>query len=161
MSWKYCMVNFRVIRVKVVAPEKPLDVNIFLKITLMPIRLFTLSQNISVLIWPVAISKNTSCWFRTIGQNQIIVPDIKPTPFSLSFHLCSLPLSPNSQYLVLSFCTLCLIPLYVLPVMIPHKKRMMFRYDYHCLIDNKCLRMHLLFHLYLRYNNCSVKCLNS
>ncbi len=31
------MVNFGVIQVKVVAPEKPLDVNIFPKITLMPI----------------------------------------------------------------------------------------------------------------------------
>jgi hypothetical protein len=29
----------------------------------------------------------------------------------------------------------------------------MFEYDYHCLIDNKCLRTHLLFHLYLEYNN--------
>jgi hypothetical protein len=39
------MVNSRVIRVKVVAPEKLLDINIFPKITLMPIPLFTLSQN--------------------------------------------------------------------------------------------------------------------
>ncbi len=88
------MVNFRVIRVKVVVPEKLLDVNIIPKITLMPIWLFTLSQNILVLIWQVAISKNTLCWFRTIGQNEIIVTDIKPMPFSLSLHLCSLPLSP-------------------------------------------------------------------
>jgi hypothetical protein len=39
------LVNFRVIRVKVVAPEKLLDVNIFPKNTLTPIVLFTLSQN--------------------------------------------------------------------------------------------------------------------
>ncbi len=32
-----CMVNFRVIRVKVVAPEKPLNINSYPKITLMPI----------------------------------------------------------------------------------------------------------------------------
>ncbi len=37
----------------------------------------------------------------------------------------------------------------------------MFHYDYHCLIDNKRLRTHLLFHLYLRYNTCySLKLLN-
>jgi len=28
----------------------------------------------------------------------------------------------------------------------------MFEYDYHCLIDNKRLRTHLLFHLALEYN---------
>jgi hypothetical protein len=28
----------------------------------------------------------------------------------------------------------------------------MFYYDYHCLIDNKRLRMHLLFRLYLQHN---------
>jgi len=28
----------------------------------------------------------------------------------------------------------------------------MFKYDYHCLIDNKRLRTRLLFHLYLEYN---------
>jgi len=39
------MVNFRVICAKVVVPEKLLDVNIFSKNTLIPIVLFTLSQN--------------------------------------------------------------------------------------------------------------------
>jgi len=29
---------------------------------------------------------------------------------------------------------------------------MMFHYDYHCLIDNKRLRTHMLFHLALKYN---------
>jgi hypothetical protein len=59
------MENLRVIRVEVIAPEKPLDVNtspkITLRLILMLILLFTLSQNISVWIWPVAISKNTLC----------------------------------------------------------------------------------------------------
>jgi hypothetical protein len=36
--------------------------------------------------------------------------------------------------------------------LISHKKHMMFEYAYLWLIDNKCLRMHLLFHLYLKYN---------
>jgi hypothetical protein len=38
------------------------------------------------------------------------------------------------------------------PVLISHKKHMMFLYHYHCLIDNKSLRTHKLFHLPLRYN---------
>ncbi len=145
------MVNFRVIRVNVVAPEKPLEVNTFPKIPLMSIVLFTLSQNIFVLTWPFAIAKNTLCWFRTISQNQIIVPNLKPTPFSLSPSTFS-PSLPNPQYLGLSLCALCLTPRYVLPALIPHKKCMMFEYDYHWLIDNKRLRTHLLFHLALEYN---------
>jgi hypothetical protein len=55
------MVNFRVIRVKVVAPEKVLDVNIFSKNTLMPIVLFKLSQNNLCVDMAVEISKNTLC----------------------------------------------------------------------------------------------------
>jgi hypothetical protein len=55
------MVNFRVIRVKVVAPEKALDVNIFSKNTLMPIVLFKLSQNNLCVDMAVEISKNTLC----------------------------------------------------------------------------------------------------
>jgi len=39
------MVTFSVIQVKFVSPEKPLDINIFSKNTLVPIVLFTLSQN--------------------------------------------------------------------------------------------------------------------
>ncbi len=89
---------------------------------------------------------------QTIGQNQPNVDlNLKPTPLSLP-PLTFSPSLPNPQYLALSFCTLCLIPLYVLPVQIPHKKCMMFHYDYHCLFDNKRLRTHLLFHLYLEYN---------
>ena len=55
------MVNFRVIRVKVVAPEKALDVNIFSKNTLMPIVLFKLSKNNLCVDMAVEISKNTLC----------------------------------------------------------------------------------------------------
>jgi hypothetical protein len=36
--------------------------------------------------------------------------------------------------------------------LIPHKKWMIFKYYYHCLIDNKRLRMHLLSHLYRKYH---------
>ena len=62
--------------------------------------------------------------------------------------LLSLPLSPfRNISLSLSMCSV-----YDSPVMISHKKRMMFLYHYHCLIDNKSLRTHKLFHLYLRYN---------
>ena len=63
-----------------------------------------------------------------IGQNQLNVDlDLKPTLLSLSLSpLTFFPSLPNPQYLVLSFCALCLIPQYVLPALIPHKKRMMF-----------------------------------
>ncbi len=84
-----------------------------------------------------------------MGQNQIIVNNLKPTPFSLSPSTFS-PSLPNPQSL--SFCTICLTPRYVQPALILHKKHMMFEYDNHGLIDNKHLRMHLLFHLALEYN---------
>ncbi len=68
-------------------------------------------------------------------------------PYSLTAAVQSLspPFCNNS--LSLSVCSA-----YVSPVLIPHKKCMMFPYDYQCLIDNKHLRTHELFHLYLRYN---------
>ncbi len=43
------------------------------------------------------------------------------------------------------------------PVMISHKKRMMFLYYYHCLIDNKRLRTHELFHLPFIYDSSDKK----
>jgi hypothetical protein len=93
--------------------------------TLMPIRLFTLSQNICVLIWPFAIA---------IGPNQLNVDlDLKPILLSLS-PLTFSPSLPNPQYLILSFYALCLIPRYVLSVLISHKKCTMFKYGY-TLID--------------------------
>ncbi len=148
------MVNFRVIRVKVVAPEKPLDVNIFLKLPWC--RFYCLLCLKISLCWYGQLrypkihyvdldhqSKSTKCWprFKTHAT-------LSPFTYVLSLS----PSLPNLQYLVLSFCAFCPIPRYVLPVLIPHKKHMMFEYDYHWLIVNKRLRMHLLFHLYLEYN---------
>ncbi len=141
------MANFRVIQVKVVMPEKLLDVNTFPKIPWCRFYYIHCLKIISVLIWLFVISKNTLCWFNQLNVDL----NLKLTPFSLP-PLSFSPSLPISQYLVLSFCTLCLIPHYFSPVLIPHKKRMMFGYDYHCLIDNKCLRTHLLFHLALEYN---------
>ncbi len=83
----------RVMRVKVVAPEKLLGVNTFP--TNNPDVDFTIYNclKIFVWIWPVAISKNTLCWFRTISQNQNNCPWYK-THAVFSRQLCSLPLSP-------------------------------------------------------------------
>jgi hypothetical protein len=141
------MANFRVIWVKVVAPEKLLDLNTFSKNTLMLILLFTLSQNNLCVDMAICDIQKYLCWFDQLNVDL----NLKPTPLSLPPLMFS-PSLPNPQYLVLSFCTLCLIPLYILPVLIPHKKRMIIEYDYHCLIDNKSLRTHLLFHLALKYN---------
>jgi hypothetical protein len=143
------MENFRVIRVKIVAPEKSLDVNIFPKNN--PDVDFTIYIVSKYLCWYDQLRyPKILCWFRTIGQNQNNCPQnprciLSLAPFS--------PSLPSLQYLVLSLCVLCPIPHYVSPGMIPHKKCMIFNYDYHCLID-KCLRMHLLFHLYLQYDIC-------
>jgi len=55
---------------------------------------------------------------------------LKPALFSLSISVLSL----SPQFTTsgsLSLCTICLIPRYVLPVLISHKKRMMYEYDYH------------------------------
>ncbi len=152
MLWNFflcqLMANFRVIWVKVVAPEKPLDVNIFPKIPWSRFYYLHCLKIISVLIWPFAISKNTLCWLRLTR----CWPQFK-THAALSLHLHSLPLSPiRNVSFSLSLCTLCLIPLYVLPVLIPHKKCMLFEYDYHWFTENICPRMHLLFHLALEYN---------
>jgi len=87
------MVNFRVIQVKVVAPENPLDVNIFPKIPwcqfyylhCLKISLCWYGQLRYLKILYVDLdhqSKSTKCW-----------PQFK-THTALSLHLCSLPLSP-------------------------------------------------------------------
>ncbi len=71
----------------------------------------------------------------------------------LSLCLSSLPLSPfHNISLSLSVCVV-----YDSPVMISHKKRMMFLYDDQCLIDNKSLRMHSVFHLNLRNDTCTTQ----
>ncbi len=143
------MENLRVIRVKVIAPEKPLDVNTFPKNN--PDVDFTIYVVSKYLCVDMA-SCNIQKYFMLIQDYQptpkITVLDIKPTPYSLA----SSVLSHSTQSAIshsLSLCVLCLTPHYVSPVLIPHEKRMMFNYYYHCLIDNKRLRMHLLFHLYL------------
>ncbi len=145
------MVNVSVIWVKVVAPEKPLEVNTFPKI--LWCRLYCLR-----------CLKISLCWFGHLQYPKILCVDLdhwsKSTKLLTSIlnlrrslsPLKFSPSLPNLQYLVLSFCVLCLIPHYVLPVLISHKNRMMFEYGYHWLIDNKHLRMHLLFHLDLKYN---------
>ncbi len=92
--------------------------------------------------------KISLCWYGHLWYPKILCvdldhqskstnvdPNLKPMPFSLSQSLHSLSL-PNSQHLVLSLCALCLIPHYVLPVLISHKKCMMLEYDYHCLTIN-------------------------
>ncbi len=93
-------------------------------------------------------SKSTKCW-----------PRFK-THAALSLSTYILSLSPQSAISrSLSLCAFCPIPHYVLHVLIPHKKCIMFHYDYHWLIDNKRLRMHLFFHLYLKYNIVSINLL--
>ncbi len=92
--------------------------------------------------------KISLCWYGCLRYPKILCVDLdhqskstnvdhnlKPTPFSLSASSFS-PSLPNSQHLVLSLCALCLIPHYVLPVLISHKKCMMFKYDYHWLTIN-------------------------
>jgi hypothetical protein len=97
MPGRHCfahMVNFRVIQVKVVAPEKLLDVNIFSKNTLIPIVLFTLFQNNLCLDMASCDIQNYCMLIYAIGQNQLNVDlDLKPMPLSLFPHLRSLPLS--------------------------------------------------------------------
>ncbi len=92
--------------------------------------------------------KISLCWYGRLWYPKILYIDLdhrskstnvdlnlKPTPLSLSPSLFS-PSLPNLQHVVLSLCALCLIPRYVLPVLISHKKRMMFEYDYHWLTIN-------------------------
>jgi len=138
-----CMVNFSVIQVKVVAPEKPLEVNTFLKIPWC--RLYCL-----------CCLKISLCWYGQLRYPKILYVDLGPrskpnncprfkTHAVLSPSIFS-PSLPNPQYLVLSFCAFCLTPRYILPALIHIKSAW-------CLnmisIDNKHLRTHLLFHLAL------------
>ena len=89
------MVNFRIIWVKVVAPEKLLDVNIISKNTLIPILVFTLSQNDLCFDMASCDIQKYFMLIYAIGQNQLNVDlDFKPMLLSLSPHLRSLPLSP-------------------------------------------------------------------
>ena len=91
------MVNFRVIRAKVVVPEKLLDVNIFSKNTLIPIVLFTLSQNNVCLDMASCDIQKYFMLIYAIGQNQLNVDlDLKPMPLSLSHPTYVLSISPQS-----------------------------------------------------------------
>jgi hypothetical protein len=117
------MENLMVIRVEVIAPEKPLDVN-------------TVSRKISsiickrpkisfVLIWPVLISKNTYVDLGLSVRTKNNYPQINPRR-TLALSLFSLSLSPfRNISLSLSVCSV-----YDSPVMISDKKRIMFLYDY-------------------------------
>ncbi len=58
-----CIVNFRVIRVKVVAPEKPLDINIFPKNTLMQFYCFS-------------CLKISLCWYGKLRYPKILYVDL-------------------------------------------------------------------------------------
>ena len=73
-----------------------------------------------MLIWSVAIAKNNYVDLGLSVRTKNKLPSIKPTLYSHS--VSSLSLSPHFAIsLSLSVCTV-----YDLPVMIPHKKRMMF-----------------------------------
>ncbi len=106
------MENLMVIRVEVIAPENPLDANTSSKnIAYVDFNICKCPKISSVLIWPVAISKNTLCWFRTIGHIQKLPSPIKPMPYSLT--VFALSLSPHfaiSRSLFL--CSLPMIHLY-------------------------------------------------
>jgi hypothetical protein len=149
------MVNFSVIQVKVVAPEKPLDVNTFPKIPwcwLYCLRCLKISLCWYGHLWYPKILCVDFRSNRTIGQNQLNVDlNLKPTPLSPSTYILSLS-RQSAISLSLFLCFLPKSPLCI-PVLIAHKNHMSFEYDHHLLIDNKCLRTHLLFHLYLEYNN--------
>ncbi len=135
-----------VIWVKVVAPEKLLNVNTFPKI---PWCRFHYLHYLKISLCWYGQFRYPKILYIDLGlsvKTKITVLDFKPTPFSLPLSMFS-PSLPNPQYLILSLSVFRLFPHYVLPAVISHKKRMMFKYDYHCLIDNKSLQMHLLFHL--------------
>ncbi len=136
--------NFRVIRVEVIPPEKPLDANTSSKNN--PDVDFTICKRLKYLCVDMA-SYNIQKYFMLIQDYQskpkIIVPDKTHAVFSHC--LRSISLSPFRNISL----SLSVFSAYVSPGLIPHKKCMMLYYDYHCLIDNKRLRMHELFHLSL------------
>ncbi len=114
-----------VIRVEVIAPEKPLDVNTSSKnITHVDSIICKRPKIRFMLIWPVAISKNTYVDLGLSVRTKNNYPPINPRVLSLC--LFSLPLSPFCNIsLSLSVCSV-----YDSPVMISHKKRVMFLYYY-------------------------------
>ena len=96
-----------VIRVEVIAPEKPLDVKTSSKNIIHVDFIICKRPKISsVLIWSVAIAKNTyvdlGLSVRTKNNYPRLNPGCTLAPSSLS------PSLPISQYLALSFCVFCL-----------------------------------------------------
>jgi hypothetical protein len=112
----------------VIAPEKPLDVNTASKnIVHVDFIICKRPKISSVLIWSVAVAKNTYVDLGLSVRTKNSHPPLNPC--------CTLALSLLSLSLSLSpFCNISLSLLvcsaYDLPVMILHKKRMMFLYDY-------------------------------
>ncbi len=118
-----------------------------LKIILMLISLFA---SVSKYLCVDMVSCDSQKYFILIQdyQSEAKITILEQTHAVFSHCLRSIPLSPfRNISLSLSACSA-----YDSPVMIPHKKRMMFLYHYHCLIDNKHLRTHELFHLPFKYN---------
>jgi hypothetical protein len=100
------MENLMVIRVEVIAPEKPLDVNTSSKNIIHVDSIICKHPKISfMLIWPVAISKNTYVDLGLSVRTQNTYPLSNPSR-TLALSLLSLSL-PISQYLALSFCVFC------------------------------------------------------
>jgi hypothetical protein len=97
------MENLMVIRVEVIAPEKPLDVNTFSKNIVHVDSIICKRPKISsVLIWPVAIAKNTYVDLGLSVRTKNNYPQLKPRR-TLTLSLLS-PSLPILQYLALSFC---------------------------------------------------------
>jgi len=100
------MENLMVIRVEVIAPEKPLDVNTSSKNIIHVDFIICKRPKISsVLIWSVAIAKNTYVDLGLSVRTQNSHPRLNPR-CTLALSLPS-PSLPISQYLALSFCVIC------------------------------------------------------
>ncbi len=102
-----CMENLMVIRVEVIAPEKPLDVNNLSKNIVHVDSIICKRPKISfMLIWSVAIAKNNYVDLGLLVRTKNNCPQLKPR-CTLALSLFS-PSLPISQYLALSFCVCCL-----------------------------------------------------
>jgi hypothetical protein len=120
------MENLMVIRVEVIAPEKPFDVNTSSKNIIHVDFIICKHPKISsVLIQSVAIAKNTYVDLGLSVRTKNSHPRLNPC-CTLALSLFSLSLSPFCNIsLSLSVCSV-----HDSPVMISHKKRMMFLYYY-------------------------------
>jgi len=102
------MENLMVIRVEVIAPEKPLVVNNSSKNIIHVDSIICKRPKISfMLIWSVAIAKNNYVDLGLTVRTKNNYPRLNPRcALVLSFLSPSLPIS---QYLALSFCVCCLL----------------------------------------------------